>query len=167
MITDEGDQAAGLSRDPFLLTSAAEGRRILDYFNAFHDGFIRRIEIVSRDRFEEIGVQTANGIYDVTLELAHYNYRDGQKPFHPVDQIIEATFNAGEDIYIDLAREYLGSPNTALYIEADQRRRDLLPDAEDCLALLWGRQRYVENERRYEFRKNRRFTFSEAALRER
>lgn len=149
------------------MRTAAEGRPVLDYFNAFHDGFIRRIEIVSRDRFEEIGVQTADGIYDVTIEFAHYNYRDGQEPFHPVDQIIEATFSDVEDVYIDLARDYLGSSITGLYIEADERRRDLRPDTEGCLALLWGRQRYVEEERRYDFRKDRLFTFSEAVLLER
>lgn len=162
-----GDEAAGLSRGRFLVNSEADGRRVLDYFNAFHDGFVRRIEIVSRDRFEEIGVQTANGIYDVTIELAHYNYRDGQEPFHPVDQIVEAAFSDVEDVYVDLAREYLGSSIIALYIEADHRRRDLLPDTEDCLALLWGRHRYVEEERRYDFRKERLFTFSRALFRER
>ena len=80
---------------------------------------------------------------------------------------VEATFSDVEDVYIDLAREYLGSAITALYIEADQRRRDLRPDPEDCLALLWGRQRYVEEDRRYDFRKDRLFTFYEAVLRER
>lgn len=163
----EEEAAGGCSPKSFVVTSTAEGRRALDQFNAFHDGFIQRIEIVSRDRFEEIGVQTANGIYDVTIEFAHYNYPDGQEPFHPVDQIIEATFSDVEDVYIDLAREYLGSAITALYIEADQRRRDLRPDPEDCLALLWGRQRYVEEDRRYDFRKDRLFTFYEAVLRER
>jgi hypothetical protein len=151
----------------FGVSSAEEGELALDHFNGFHDGFVRRIEIVSRDRFEEIGVQTADGVYDVTVDFAHYNFRDGDGPFHPVDQVVEARFSDVEDIHVDLAREYLGSPIMALYIETEQRRRDLLPDREDCLALLWGRQRYVEEERRYEFRKERLFTFSRAVFRER
>jgi hypothetical protein len=154
------------AKPTFRLTSAEEGRRVLDRFNAFHDGFIRRIEIVSRDRFEGIGVQTASGVYDVTIELAHYNYGDGQEPFHPVDQVIEARFSDVEDVYVDLAREYLGSSITALYIEADRRRRGLLPEDEECLALLWGRNRYLEEDRKYDFRKDRLFTFSAAVLRE-
>ncbi|HKY61159.1 MAG TPA: hypothetical protein VJP59_09120 [Gemmatimonadota bacterium] len=151
----------------FSVSSAAEGQRVLDRFNGFHDGFIQRIEIVSRDRFEEIGVQTADGVYDVTIEFAHYNYPDGKEPFHPVDQIIEARFSDVEDIRIDLAREFLGSPITALYFEAETRRRNLSTDREDCLALHWGRQRYVEAERKYDFRKDRLFTFSRSELRER
>lgn len=154
-------------RRQFEVNSAAAADSALDYFNGFHDGFIRRIEIVSRDRFEEIGAQTADGIYDVTIDFSHYNYRSGEEPFHPVDQIVEAEFGDVEDILVDLARDYLGSPITALYIEAERRRRNLMPEPEDCLALSWGRQRYVEEERRYEFRKERLFTFSRAEFRER
>jgi len=150
----------------FVVNSASDGKIALDYFNGFHDGFVRRIVIVSRDRFEEIGVQTADGVYDVTVDFAHYNYRNGDEPFHPVDQVVEARFSDVEDIHVDLSREYLGSPITALYIEAQRRRRNLLPDREDCLALLWGRQRYVEQDRRYEFIKERLFTFSRAVFRE-
>lgn len=162
-------QAAGgtAPRRQFEVNSAADGNSVLDYFNGFHDGFIRRIEIVSHDRFEEIGAQTADGIYDVTIDFSHYNYRCGEDPFHPIDQIVEAGFSDVEDILVDLAREYLGSPITALYIEAERRRRNLMPEPEGCLALFWGRQRYVEEERRHEFKKERLFTFSRAEFRER
>ena len=122
------------------MDSAGDGGSTLDYFNSFHDGLVRRIEIMSRDRFEEIGVQTADGVYDVTIDFAHY-YRNGEEPFHSVDQVVEARFSDVEDILVDLAREYLGSPITALYIEAERRRRNLMPELEDCLALFWGRQR--------------------------
>ena len=159
-------EGAGARRE-FEVTSPDDVDSALDYFNGFHDGFIHRIEIVSRDRFEEIGVQTADGVYDVAIDFSHYNYRNGEDPFHPVNQIVEARFSDVEDVHVDLAREYLGSPITALYIEAELRRRNLMPDPEDCLALLWGRQRYVEEERRYEFRKERLFTFSRAEFRER
>jgi hypothetical protein len=152
--------------EAFQVRSEADGQRVLDRFNGFHDGFIRRIDIVSRDRFEEIGVQSADGVYDVTIEFAHYNYPDGDEPFHPVDQIIEAKFSSVEDVYVDLAREYLGNSITALYIEAGHRCRSLLPDAEDCLGLHWGRHRYVEDERRFDYRKVRLFTFSDAVFRE-
>ena len=151
----------------FEVSAVHDGGPALDYFNGFHDGLVKRLEIVSRDRFEEIGVQTADGVYDVTIDFAHYNYRNGEEPFHSVDQIVEARFSDVKDIHVDLAREHLGSPITALYIEAERRRRNLVPDHEDCLALLWGRQRYVEAERRWEFRKERLFTFSRAVFRER
>ena len=60
------------------------------------------------------------------------------------------------------------SPELALVDDAlAARERARLPDPEDCLALLWGRQRYVEEDRRYDFRKDRLFTFYEAVLRER
>ena len=84
-----------------------------------------------------------------------------------MDQVVEARFSDVEDIHVDLAHEHRGSPIMALYIEAERRRRNLVPDPDNCLALLWGRQRYVEAERRWEFRKERFFTFSRAVFRER
>ena len=159
--------AEKVHRHKFEVSSEDDGNSALDYFNGFHDGFIHRIEIVSRDRFEKIGSQTADGVYDVTIDFPHYNYRNGEEPFHPVDQIVEARFSDVQDIHVDLAREYLGSSITALYIEAERRRRNLMPEPEECLALFWGRQRYVEEERRYEFRKERLFTFACAEFRER
>jgi hypothetical protein len=62
------------------------------------------------------------------------------------------------------AREFLGSPITSMYIEPEQRRRGLMPDREDCMGFHWGRQFYVEEARRWEFRKERLFTFSSANL---
>ena len=37
----------------FLVSSAAEAAKVLDYFNAFHDGFMKRVNIISGDEINE------------------------------------------------------------------------------------------------------------------
>ena len=51
-----------------------------EYFNAFHDGFVRRLTVLSRDEFEDIGVHALAGPLDLEIEFAHYNYGQGAPP---------------------------------------------------------------------------------------
>lgn len=70
-------------------TTITEADAILEYFNAFHDGFIKRLTLLSHDVFEERGVQTHSVRPDLEITFAHYNY---QRDTRPHDQIIEAKF---------------------------------------------------------------------------
>ncbi len=74
-----------------------EGRVALEYFNAFHDGFVKSLSIQSHDVFERRGVQTCLGLLDVELLIAHYNYQQDTRPH---DQLIRATFHGVTDLAV-------------------------------------------------------------------
>ena len=66
-----------------------DAQQAIDYFNGFHDAFIQKLCILSHDHFEERGVQSQTGDFDLTITFAHYNYRNGEPP---ASQLVEATF---------------------------------------------------------------------------
>jgi hypothetical protein len=68
-----------------VVASPGEAEAVLDYFNGFHDGFIKRLTLVSHDYFEARGTQVCSGRLDLELLIAHYNYRDGEPP---ADQVV-------------------------------------------------------------------------------
>lgn len=59
------------------VATTAELREQIERFNGFHDGFLKRVEIVSSDQFEDSEGKSriVNGHVTVRLELAHVNYR--------------------------------------------------------------------------------------------
>src|ERR671917_581753 len=63
-----------------VLTTPEEVEAILEYFNGFHDGFIKKLTLSSHDYFERRGVQACSGRLDLDLVIAHYNYRSGEPP---------------------------------------------------------------------------------------
>ncbi len=73
----------------FRLASAVDAHAALEYFNAFHDGFIRTLSLRSHDRFEARGAQEVSGRLDLEIVFAHYNYRSGEPP---ADQLVRARF---------------------------------------------------------------------------
>lgn len=64
-----------------LATNIAELREQIERFNGFHDGFLKRVEIVSSDFFEDSDGKSriVNGSVSVNLEVAHANYRPRSK----------------------------------------------------------------------------------------
>ena len=150
----------------FTVTSTETATGALDYFNGFHDGFMKRIVIESQDRMEEDRGQTCTGLFDVEIDFAHYNYADGAAPFHPYNQIVRADFRNVQDILADFHVGYTGNTVISLSIANASRRRagEVVPEA--CLAVRLGRHYYVENERRYEFRESQLFTLTDAVFEE-
>jgi hypothetical protein len=73
----------------FRIATPAEASEALDYFNGFHDGFIRELLLRSHDRFEARGAQEVSGRLDLEIVFAHYNYRQGEPP---ADQLVRARF---------------------------------------------------------------------------
>lgn len=87
------------------LTTAADAEQILDYFNGFHDGFIRQIALSSSDYFVQEGPQVTDiahrltGRFNARIDIAHYNYQHGTQPAH---RVVRCEFNNVKDFCLDL-----------------------------------------------------------------
>jgi hypothetical protein len=88
---------------PLRVTTAAEAAAVVAYFNAFHDGFIRRLTLVSHDVHTSRDVHLTTGRLDLEIVFAHCNYREGAPA---PDQLVEARF---EQI-AGLALAFTGQP---------------------------------------------------------
>ena len=156
----------------FAVSSLAEATRALEYFNGFHDGFMRRIVIDSQDKMHEDFSQDATGIFDVTIDFAHYNYAfketstPNEPPFAPYNQIIRAEFRNVQDLFCDFSSAFLGNSIIGLRIHPANRRQGGSTATESCLALHLARHYYLEAHRRFELRESQFFTFSEATFSE-
>jgi hypothetical protein len=82
----------------FRITSAKDAKNTLEYFNAFHDGLLKRIEIVSKDEVTPEKSQICTGLFDVTLTIAHYNYDQGRQPYN---RMIKLAFSSAQRIHMD------------------------------------------------------------------
>jgi hypothetical protein len=140
-----------------VISSEETAASALDYFNGFHDGFMKRIVVESRDRIDEDQSQSCTGLFDVHIDFAHYNYADGAEPFHPHNQIVRAEFRDVQDILFDFQSGYLGNTIIGFSIVAASRGR---------LELRLSRHCYLEGERRHELREMRLITFREAVFAE-
>lgn len=126
----------------------------LDYFNGFHDGFMKRIVLTSQDRIEPGLSQTCTGAFDVEIDFAHYNYPDGANPFHPHNQIVRAQFRNARNILADFSDGFLG--NTIITLS--------ITPGNGGLEFRVGRHYYLEAERRHELRESQLFTFTDATF---
>jgi hypothetical protein len=93
----------------FDIASMEEAKSVLEHFNQFHDGFIKRITVVSQDEMGEDYSQSSRGIFDIELEFAHYNYTAGAQPLHPARQRVWATFYNVRDLFYDVQEGYEGN----------------------------------------------------------
>ena len=82
-----------------VLKTAEEAAAILEYFNGFHDGFIRQLILNSYDSFERRGVQACSGRLDLELVISQYNYRSGEPP---ADQIVRGRFTHVRNLRADM-----------------------------------------------------------------
>ena len=82
-----------------VLTTPEEAETILEYFNGFHDGFIKQLTLSSYDYFERRGVQACSGRLDLELVIAHYNYRNGEPP---ANQVVHARFTHVRHLHTDM-----------------------------------------------------------------
>ena len=153
-------------RSSFRVSSVEEAATVLDYFNGFHDGFMKRIAITSSDEIDEDRGQTCTGVFTVEIDFAHYNYQDKDSPFHPYDQIVSATFCEVQDVFCDFREGFLGNTIISLSVAPANRRKGGSSATEPCLGLQLARPYYLEEFRRYELRQSQLFTFAEATFRE-
>jgi hypothetical protein len=82
-----------------VLATPEVAEAILEYYNGFHDGFIKQLTLNSHDYFERRGVQACSGRLDLELVIAHYNYRDGEPP---ANQVVHARFTHVRHLYADM-----------------------------------------------------------------
>ncbi len=73
----------------FTVASLGEAETMLDYFNGFHDGFIKQFSIISHDHFAARGEQVSSQRLALEITFAHYNYQQDTRPAH---QHIRASF---------------------------------------------------------------------------
>jgi hypothetical protein len=148
----------------FQLSSEKEASGMLDYFNGFHDGFIKRMVIESKDRITEDLSQTCTGVFELEIDLAHYNYAAGADPFHPYNQIVRARFRNVQDIVCDFRQGFLGNTILGLSVVPVNRPKGGETNTESCLCLRLARHFYLADERHYELRESELFTFTDAVF---
>jgi hypothetical protein len=54
--------------------SSRDLARFIEVMNGFHDGFIKRFEVVSRDYFDDKNGKVLDGRSDAVVVIAHHNY---------------------------------------------------------------------------------------------
>src|SRR5215212_4124188 len=97
-----------------VVTTAEEAGAVLEYFNGFHDGFIKKLTLVSHDYFEARGTQVCSGRLDLELAIAHCNYRDGEPP---ADQVVDACFAHVRQLHTDMPGNAAGWSLVNVYFE--------------------------------------------------
>jgi hypothetical protein len=146
---------------PYLVTGLNEAETALDYFNSFHDGFIRQLAIMSHDRFEARGVQASGERLTLEITFAHYNYQQDTKPAH---QLIQARFFEVMNLALDfsgLSHEW--SINHVTFSETQRTLEDGRTAA--CLGASLVQSR-LNSQREWELHKDVHFTFSRAEFEE-
>jgi hypothetical protein len=150
----------------FTVTSAEEAAAALDHFNAFHDGFIKRLTLTSHDVIAADLSQVCTGLFDAEMDLAHYNYGDGKTPFRPANQIVRATFRGVHDIVLDLRAGFIGNTITRFAVTEGRRERFTPAGVEACLILRLARSFYLKESDRWELRESDVFSFESATFEE-
>lgn len=85
------------------MTTPEEAAAVVAYFNAFHDGFIRRLALVSHDVHESRHAHLTTGRLDLEIVFAHCNYRAGEPG---PEQLVEARFER----VVELTVQFTGEP---------------------------------------------------------
>jgi hypothetical protein len=60
----------------FTISDKKTADKALDYFNGFHDGFIKHLSINSMDYFESNDSQRMTGKFQVTIDFCHHNFQE-------------------------------------------------------------------------------------------
>lgn len=145
----------------YIITNLSEAEAALDYFNGFHDGFIKQLALISHDQFEARGVQAGGGGLTLEITFAHYNYQQDSKP---VDQLIKANFFKVMNVAIDfsgLSCEW--SVNHLKFFETHRVLED--GQIEACLGANLVQSR-LNPRREWKLHEDVRFTFSRAEFEE-
>jgi hypothetical protein len=148
----------------FQVSSVEEAARALEYYNGFHDGFMKRMLIESHDEIHRDLSQSCTGVFEVAVDFAHYNYANGAEPFHPHNQIVRAEFRNVQDLCCDFGQGFLGNTIISVSIIPVNRRKGGEATTEQCLGLRLGRHFFLDESRRHEFRESQLFTFTDATF---
>ncbi len=140
-----------------VVTTLEEAKAALDYFNGFHDGFIKTLSVISHDVFEARGVQASSARLDLEIIFAHYNY---QQDTRPADQRITARFFEVMDLSVDFSGQLHEWSVYEMFI-ADARRVLEEGREEACLKAALVQSRLMDN-REWQRHEDVSFTFRRA-----
>jgi hypothetical protein len=142
-----------------IVATPKQAEAVLQYFNGFHDGFIKRLTLISHDYFEDRGVQVCSGRLDLELEIAHYNYRNREPP---ADQVVHARFTHLRHLHAEMpgnAAEW-----SLANVHLEQGTRPATVTDEPCLHARFPQNRLDRDE--WVLHEALGFSFREARLRE-
>ena len=133
---------------------------IVDYFNGFHDSFIKQLTLKSPNEFKDWGHQLCTGNLSLEIILAHYNYAAGERPH---TQLVAAEFRQVKDLSINFSgQSHEWSILNVLITESARTRED--GSNESCFKAVFLQNRLESNE--WKPNEDLAFTFAEGAFRE-
>lgn len=138
-----------------------EAMKLLDYFNGFHDGFIKRLSIVSKDQFVSRGEQQCAGELGLEIIFAHYNYQNGKPPH---DQLVEVRFQGVKDVEIEFSGNSYEWAIDSLTIAESERSREH-GGVETCMKAVLIQKR-LDDGREWVRHEDMTFTFRSCVFRE-
>ena len=142
------------------LKTIEDAESILDYFNGFHDGFIKQCILKSQDEFKAWGHQLCTGNLSLEIIFAHYNYAAGERPH---TQLVEAEFRKVKDVVINFSGQaYEWSIMNVMVTKGTRIRED--GSNEPCFRAAFLQNRLEGNE--WIANEDLVFTFSEAEFSE-
>ena len=98
------------------IADAASAERMLARFNGFQDSFIKRLELVSHDEFEEPGAQNCTGLLDLDIVFMHHNFGTGREV-----RAIRMSFTGVSDVRLGTSGQTLEWHVSSLEIAAGER----------------------------------------------
>ena len=144
-----------------VVTTLEEAKAVLDYFNGFHDGFIKTLSLISHDVFEARGVQASTTRLDLEIIFAHYNY---QQDTRPADQLVKVRFFEVMDLAVGFSGQLHEWSVYEVFIS--EARRTLEDGREEvCLKAVVVQSRLMEN-REWTRHEDVSFTFGRAEFEE-
>ena len=138
-----------------------EALGLLDYFNGFHDGFIKQLSIRSRDEFVSRGEQHCAGELGLEIIFAHYNYKDGKRPH---DQLVAARFEGVKELAIEFSGNSYEWAVDGLTLAETERAREG-GGVEACMSAVLVQKR-LNDSREWVRHEDVTFTFRGCSFRE-
>jgi hypothetical protein len=149
----------------FSLATIAEARAAVEYFNAFHDGFIRQLQVLSHDRFTARGEHHCSGRLDLVVRFAHYNY-DFEHGLRAHTQEVEAEFHGVRDLSAQFSGRETEWSVKWLEITAATRAKTYPPsEQEPCLRAVLVQPR-LRDWKEWLEHEDLAFTFTGGSIRE-
>lgn len=130
-----------MTSEPRTITTLEEATAALEFFNYFHDGFVRSITVTSADKFESGTDQILTGELTVELAIMHYNYGGA---LQPSDNPIVATFDEVKGLTADITGRDTDWSISELSITESTRALDS-GGTEPCLRAALTQSRLDEN----------------------
>lgn len=141
----------------FDISDPSRAGAAIEYFNAFHDGFIRRFSVESDDEFEDRHTHRTTGPLRVEICFAHNNYGEGRPP---IGQLVRARFFGVRDLEVSFTGRPTDWPINRLCLEPPTTTGESVPTGLRARLL---QPRLVE-ERRWEHAEALSFSFDRAEI---